>query len=761
MGPALEHRQRVRRSVDLRVQLTICEDSLAQVSPVAGRSLPARLTDVSAGGAGVVAPTYLPRAGYVMVEIPTTGNIPAGTARARVMSVDMLDREPHYHLGLRFEDHDNGLIRRLETWRNEGLPGPDTAGQSQPGAAAEDLEGVSGWIAILQRDGLVSPDVLQTALRESEQDPERAGEWLLSNGCLRQRELALAQAESHGLPFLEVGDYRVNHDNRRLIPEEMARTYGIFPVFKLEQIITLAVVRPLDLTVLDQIRLHTGCEVDPCLTHPRELNQLIDWAYGGFQATEADTSTASELVWAEILKDVADAPAVKLVNVLLDRAAASTASDIHLDPDETTLHVRFRIDGVLREVPAPPKSLLPAIVSRIKILARMDIAETRRPQDGHFKLAVGHDELDIRVSTLPSTDGEVVVLRLLRSGTRLLSFDELGMDTPCLEDVDRLIHLPHGMLLVTGPTGSGKTTTLYSALTRLDRVRQNIITLEDPVEIRLPRIRQVGVNPKAGLTFQRGLRAILRQDPDCIMLGEIRDGETAEIALQAALTGHLVLATLHTNSAAGAASRLLDMGAPDFLVCSALVGVLAQRLCRRLCRHCARQAERLPTELEAVIGDARDGGTYLRAVGCKRCGHTGYDGRVGCFELLVITDELRRAFLSREDERAITAMARASGTRLLVEDGLEKVRQGLTTAEELLRVAGRLDALSELGQRQPTGTTAGGSPPARGADPADGSGAGFDVRGYQELLSRWLAPLGHARAGPEDKPAAAAVTGSA
>ncbi len=307
MGPALEHRQRVRRSVDLRVQLTICEDSLAQVSPVAGRCLPARLTDVSAGGAGVVAPTYLPRAGYVMVEIPTTGDIPAGTARARVMSADMLDREPHYHLGLRFEDHDNELIRWLETWKAE----------SRAGTPA-----LPGWVGILQRDGLVSPDVLQTALRESEQDPERAGEWLLSNGCLRQRELALAQAESHGLPFLEVGDYRVKHDNRKLIPEEMARTYAIFPVFKLEQIITLAVVRPLDLTVLDQIRLHTGCEVDPCLAHPRELNQLIDWAYGGFQATEAGTSTASELVWAEILKDVADAPAVKLVNVLLDRAAA-------------------------------------------------------------------------------------------------------------------------------------------------------------------------------------------------------------------------------------------------------------------------------------------------------------------------------------------------------------------------------------------------------------------------------------------------------
>jgi type IV pilus assembly protein PilB len=612
---------------------------------------------------------------------------------------------------------------------------------------ATPLREMPEWVPRLESAGLVSSDVLQTAWRETEYDAQRTGEWLVEHGCVARRELTMIQAESFGLPFVEPGDFRVNLQNRTLIPEESARARNVFPLFALDQTITLAVAWPLDLPVLDQIRLQTGCEVDQCLVSPRELRNLVEWAYGGFQGV-ATTKSAETIAWDEILKDVADAPAVKLVNVLLDQATACQASDVHIDAEEQALRIRFRIDGVLREVPAPPKELLPAVVSRIKILAHMDIAETRRPQDGHFKLAVERQELDIRVSTLPSTNGEAVVMRLLHGAGHLLSLEDLGMAPHTQEQFDRLIHLPHGMLLVTGPTGSGKTTTLYSALARVDRIRQNVITLEDPVEIRLPQIRQVSVNPKAGLTFASGLRAILRQDPDVIMIGEIRDRETAEIALQAALTGHLLLATLHTNSAAAAPARLLDMGAPDFLVTSALIGVLAQRLTRRLCRHCARPADNPATTL-ALLGkgaaEALAGVTLLQAVGCKRCGNTGYEGRLGIFELLVLTDEMRRTILTRRDERTLVELARQEGMRFMSADGLARVRQGLTTIQELLRVVGRIDLRKDPAGEPTRETKLAGQAAEAGAAAQVRRGTNaFDIDTYERLLAGWLKSPGHA-----------------
>ncbi len=627
------------------------------------------------------------------------------------------------------------------------------------------------WITILEESNLVTPDVLQTALREAGQDPRQVGGWLVEHGCVSQRDLVLAQAQGYAMPFIEPGDYRVNLENRALIPEELARGQSVFPIFAGERIITLAVSWPLNLTVLDQIRLHTGFEVDQCLASPRELQHLIEWAYGGFES-EKKAKTVEAFAWEDILKDVADAPAVKLVNVLLDKAAAGKASDLHIDAEEQALRVRFRIDGVLREVPAPPRALLPAIVSRIKVLAHMDIAETRRPQDGHFKLAADREELDIRVSTLPSANGEAVVLRLLRSGGHLLSLEELGMDTADRDAFDRLIHLPHGMLLATGPTGSGKSTTLYSALTRIDRVRQSIITLEDPVEIRLPQIRQVSVNPKAGLTFHGGLRSILRQDPDVVMVGEIRDRETAETALQAALTGHLLLSTLHTNSAAAVPARLLDMGTQDYLVSSALVGVLAQRLCRRLCQHCARPADDPEAILSLLPKNTADalsaswagraaGSALMQPMGCKRCGNTGYQGRIGIFELLIVTDEMRRAIMAGEDERTLVGLARQNKMRLLIEDGLVKVRQGLTTVQELLRAAGHVDiganwaaVLSQSDAADPD--SAGGeygqsSPASSGRRRHAPEASGFDIAAYEALLGRWLQAAN--QAGAETPPA--------
>ncbi|MEW6253223.1 MAG: GspE/PulE family protein [Planctomycetota bacterium] len=608
---------------------------------------------------------------------------------------------------------------------------PAATGAAPPLAASASRAPLPDWLTALP--GLEEATRL-SAWREGGEDPLRAGTWLIEHGCVSSRDLALAQAQSLGLPFVETGEFRINLDNRALLPEPLVRSHSIFPLFVLERTITLAVAWPLELPVLDQIRLRTGCEVDQCLVAARELRHLIEWAYGDFEE-QGRARSATDLAWDEILRDVADAPAVKLVNVLLEQAAASGASDIHIDAEEQVLRVRFRVDGVLREVPAPPKDLLPALVSRIKVLAHLDIAETRRPQDGHFKFALDRREIDVRVSTLPSVNGEAVVLRLLRGAGQLLSLEALGMDAATRTAFDRLIRLPHGMILVTGPTGSGKTTTLYSALSRIDRVRQNLITLEDPVEVRLPRMRQVAVQPKAGLTFASGLRAILRQDPDVIMVGEIRDQETAEIGLQAALTGHLLLSTLHTNSALAAPARLLDMGVPDFLVTSALVGVLAQRLCRRVCPHCARPAAD-PAALRALLpasAAARLTGLPLvEAVGCRRCANTGYEGRVGIFELLIVTDELRRAIVARADEPRLTALARGAGTRLLGEDGLAKVAEGLTTVAELLRVAAHLDF-----------ATGADSPAPRPSSPAaaarrDGHDEDFDVNSYAALLERWL-----------------------
>ena len=594
-------------------------------------------------------------------------------------------------------------------------------------------EDMPTWVRALIDQGLADSTAVRTAMQEMDGDAERLVDQLVARGHVSARDVALTRAASDSMAFLELNDFRVNLENSELIPEEIARRHVVFPVFHLERTITLAVSRPLDLSVFDQIRLRSGCELEQCYAVPADIQRLIDWAYGDF----AWGSAAASPDWDDILKDVADSPAVKLVDVLLEQAAATRASDVHIDSEEDTLRIRFRIDGVLREAPAPPKAILPALVSRVKVLASMDIAETRRPQDGRFKLRSAGREYDVRVSTLPSTHGEAVVLRLLNSGSDLLSLEELGMGADCRKIFDRLIRLPHGMLLVTGPTGSGKTTTLYSAMTRLDRVRQSIITLENPVEIHLPRIRQVCVNPKAGLTFQSGLRAILRQDPDCILVGEVRDRETAEIAMQAALTGHLMLSTLHTNSASAASARLSDMGLPAFLIASSLVGVLAQRLCRRLCRRCAQPADPDRDLLDQLGRHAArcELSTPLRAVGCKHCGETGYEGRIGVFELLLVDEAMRQAILDGADPHTIEDIAHSRGMTLLVEDGLDKVSRGLTTLEELVRVVGSFHV-------DPHSKGRAGDRGARASHAhEDSRGAArqsFDVESYDALLHRWL-----------------------
>ena len=721
-------RQFVRVRVDLRVHVTLDEKTREQVVPINGPVLPARVIDISAGGCQVLVPTFIPRGATLSVDFPPGDLLIAASIPGRVMSVRMANREPSYALGIRFEDPDDKVFLLLETLAANA---EEASAIDVPPLAPLDAEDdLPGWVQTLIADGAVSRDLATRIWSDASGDENQLVTLLTERAGIAEREITMVRAEQWRLPYVDPSDYRVVAGNHERIPEPLARTHEVYPLFVLDQTITLLATHPPDLTLLDQIRLQTGCEIDVCIATPRDLRHLLDWGYGGFE-NAGRTESDSDKLWAEVLADASDAPAVKLVNILLDQAAMSGASDVHIEAEQDTLRVRFRVDGVLREVPAPPKSMHSAIVSRVKILARMDIAETRKPQDGQFKFTVGGEEIDVRVSTLPTTFGEAVVLRLLRSGNRLLSLEELGMESRCLETFDRLIHLPHGMLLVTGPTGSGKSTTLYSALTRLDRVRKSIITLEDPVEVRMPRIRQVPVNPKAGLTFAAGLRSILRQDPDIVMVGEIRDRETADIALQAALTGHLLLSTLHTNSSAAAPARLLDMGVPDFLVASALVGVLAQRLCRRLCTNCAQPCDQPPETLHLLLGERIPDGKYMKATGCKRCGQSGYDGRVGIFELLVIDEDIRRAILDRAGERRICELGRRNGMRLLLEDGIDKVRRGLTTVEELMRVAGaatedniELD-LCRWDENEPAA-------PIAGESPSD------DPEVYERLLRSWL-----------------------
>ncbi|MBM4284248.1 MAG: type II secretion system protein GspE [Deltaproteobacteria bacterium] len=388
------------------------------------------------------------------------------------------------------------------------------------------------------------------------------------------------------------------------------------------------------------------------------------------------------------LRDMArEAPIIQLVNLLVLRAIDLGASDIHLEPFEDTFEVRYRKDGILFRAEAPPKGLQAAVISRLKIMSRLDIAERRLPQDGRFRLKVGGRDIDFRVSTLPTLLGESMVIRILDREKVILELDRLGFPARELKQFDGLIHKPHGMILVTGPTGSGKTTTLYAALERINSVEKKIITIEDPVEYRLLGVTQMQVKPTIGLTFARGLRHIVRQDPDVVLVGEIRDGETAEIAIHAALTGHLVFSTLHTNDAAGAVTRLLEMGVEDYLMASALIGVLAQRLVRLICPSCREEAPREALEIEARELPAGPlPGKLYQGRGCPDCAHTGYQGRTGIYELLLVDETLRRLILERADAVALRQAARRQGMVTLAEDGWAKVARGLTTVQEVLRV---------------------------------------------------------------------------
>ena len=551
---------------------------------------------------------------------------------------------------------------------------------------------------ILLEDFGVSREQIETALLRQAEDELRLGELLVQSKVIDSITLAKALATQLNLSFLEtLPELTATDDLLAQIPIGFAKDFLIYPVERDQGRLRVAIADPFDSRPFNDLGTLTGAELEPLLTTPEEILRAINRGYerlagGTGEAIEEITGqTEGDLTGnlepQDLLDSTDEAPIIRFVNSLITQAYKQRASDIHIEPFERELIVRYRVDGILYEILTPPLKAHAGIVSRIKIMAQLNIAEKRLPQDGRFRVRVAGSDLDIRVSTLPTAFGERVVLRLLDKASSVLTLEQIGMADDLLRQVNGMISKSHGVFLVTGPTGSGKTTTLYSALTRLNQREKNIITVEDPIEYQLTGVGQIQVNPKIDLTFANGLRSILRQDPDIIMVGEIRDQETAEIVVQSALTGHMVFSTLHTNDAAGALTRLVEMGIEPFLAASSIVGVLAQRLVRRICPHC-REEYQPPPELLTELGEENlpDKPVFYRGRGCERCMDIGYWGRTGIYELLPINDQVRELLLQNRDAASIRNTAVKQGMQPLRAAGLAKALAGETSLEEVLRV---------------------------------------------------------------------------
>ena len=536
--------------------------------------------------------------------------------------------------------------------------------------------------------GYITSAQLEEALEEQKITGEKLGEIMIRKGWISQEVLNQALANQAGVSTFDLSTYIIDPEVIKLIPEEVATKYKVVPVFRIDNTLTVAMVDPNNVFVIDELSRITGCIIEPVLADEIAIRKAHDQYYGGAGTIQEIISSIDKEKLAEGEKLGEEAPIVKLVNMLIVEAVQSNASDIHIEPEEKFMGVRYRIDGILRRRTFLPKDLQPAVISRLKIMSGLDIAEKRIPQDGRIIMKVANKDIDFRVSTCPTVHGENIVLRILDKSSVNIGLEKLGFPPRELELFKELIFQPYGIILVTGPTGSGKTTTLYSALQKINREEVNIMTVEDPVEYQFPRIRQVQVNVKAGLTFASALRSFLRQDPDVIMVGEIRDLETAEIAVQAALTGHLVLSTLHTNDSPSAFTRLIDMGVEPFLVSSSLLGVLAQRLVRKVCSKCKEEY----TPSSALIkdlgleGKVSESIKFVKGRGCKLCNSSGYKGRIGIFELLKVTPKIQELVLSRASADDIGKVAHQEGMRSLREAAIDKLLEGVTTPEEVMRV---------------------------------------------------------------------------
>lgn len=589
-------------------------------------------------------------------------------------------------------------------------------------AALTWLVGVSMVLAVTQAVGLqgVPQDVDELLRRTGLFTPAQVGEMLaaraatgqplvdvlLNSAIVPEERLLTALAEVLHLRFTKLADQDIDTAARAKVPTRVVFQYNVLPIRADDRALVVATSDPFNLPMIEALRLVAGCRVELVLSPRTEILKALKKYYGvGAETLDAllhknvlDIEEAEPITKADLEQAGGEASVVKFVNQIVAEAVKERATDIHIEPMEEDLRIRYRVDGVLHQTPVPPqlKHFQSAIISRIKVMANMDIAERRLPQDGRINVRRGSDEIDVRVSTIPTTYGESVSLRLLMRSSIFLGLDKLGLGAADETTIRHLLDLPHGIILVTGPTGSGKSTSLYAFLSTINSIDQRIITIEDPVEYELPGVNQINVKPDIGLTFASGLRHILRQDPDVIMVGEVRDLETAEIAIRAALTGHLVFSTLHTNDSAGAITRLLDMGIEPFLVSSALEAVLAQRLVRTICPACKEQYAPGADYLTKAGFPAADLSRtkFYRGRGCEECRFTGYKGRTGIYEVLLVSEALRPLIIDRAPSTTVKQAAAGRGMKSLRDDGWEKVKAGWTTVEEVARVTQEDEALA-------------------------------------------------------------------
>lgn len=551
---------------------------------------------------------------------------------------------------------------------------------------------------ILVEGGLITEKQLRSALPLQKKSKLKLGQFFVQQGILTETQIVRVVSSQLKLEEYSGIKYALDTELANIIPANMAYKYQVAPLSKIGLLLTVAMLDPMDINSIDAIEVYTNSEIEAVICTEQDLNQLHSGLYGSYSGIggvlddmeemqydkETDKTEISEDIQVSSLQGMAEeAPVIRLVNSILSQGVREGASDLHISPEKNYVQVRFRVDGKLHEVPAPPKSMFLPIISRLKILANMDISISRIPQDGRFTVKMKNKEINIRTSTMPSIYGENMVLRLLDTSGGILSLERLGMSEDDRKKIEKMVRKPYGMILSTGPTGSGKSTSLYSILKNINKPDINIITVEDPVEYRIEKIRQIQLNRKAGMTFADGLRSILRQDPDVIMVGEIRDAETATIAVQAALTGHRVFSTLHTNDAAGAITRFVDMGVEPFLVSSVMIVSFAQRLVRTICPQC-KKPFKPPEEMLKFWGlDHSENTNFMKGKGCFNCLNTGYKGRTGIYEVLVIDDMIQKMILKNSTSQEITRAAiQAGNLTTLKENAAEKIRQGITTFEE-------------------------------------------------------------------------------
>ncbi|RMF09555.1 MAG: type II secretion system protein GspE [Candidatus Neomarinimicrobiota bacterium] len=541
---------------------------------------------------------------------------------------------------------------------------------------------------ILIEAGVLTPEQLHEGLKKQKETGEPLGRVLAKLGFLTEHDFIIALSQQLDLPYLFLDNYNFDPEVKNLIPEEYARHNKIIPLFRIDSTLMIGISDPSNIDIFDELSRMTKMEIEPTLCAESEILESLDEIYGASKDMESVMQKIRTMDRGSTQRPDQESPMIQLVELMFQQAVKMKASDIHVEPEENLLRVRYRIDGVMQTVYEHPAELQDEIISRIKVMSSLNITEKRVPQDGRFNMTIGEKRFDFRVSTLPTVYGENVVIRILDQSAIQMKLEDLGMAPETFKSFNRVLHEPNGIILVTGPTGSGKSTTLYAALNSINTPDKNIITVEDPVEYRLPLIRQSNVNHKIGLTFAAGLRSILRQDPDIIMVGEIRDSETATVAVQAAMTGHLVLSTLHTNDTVSSATRLIEMGVEPFLVAASTKAILAQRLVRRICDRCKETYDPEPEIIEElnltkVAGKIK----FSRGKGCKHCRNTGYKGRLGLYEILEITESLRRLIVANAGYDDLLDQALDEGLIQLKYDGIRKVIQGQTTLEEVLRVS--------------------------------------------------------------------------